>query len=84
MILTSRGSRVILVPKPMKRRNVESALRAAGCGIAESNSGRNPHDKWECPCGKHTANVPRHIEISAGVIGDCIRRMECLPKGWLQ
>jgi hypothetical protein len=26
----------------------------------------------------------RHSEISAGVVGDTIERMKCLPEGWLQ
>ncbi len=26
----------------------------------------------------------KHVEISAGVIGDTIERVKCLPEGWLQ
>jgi hypothetical protein len=46
--------------------------------------GRNPHQKWVCPCGKHSANIPRHRYISPGVVADTIKRMDCLPGGWLQ
>lgn len=67
----------------MRKRNVEQALKAEGCSPV-ANSGRGEHEKWVCPCGKHTANVPRHAEISAGVVGDIQKRMACLSKGWLQ
>jgi hypothetical protein len=45
-----------------------------------------PHTTWQCPssCGHHTADIPRHVDISPGVIRDTINRMTCLPKGWLQ
>jgi hypothetical protein len=68
------------VTKPEKRRELERALRAAGCGI-KSDTG--DHTKWICPCGGHTANIPRHGTISAGVVTSTIKRLACLPKGWL-
>lgn len=69
------------MPKEMKRRNVNRALSAAGCTI---KSDKGAHTKWVCPCGQHSANIPRHTVISPGVAADTIRRMQCLPKGWLQ
>ncbi len=42
------------------------------------------HTRWGCPCLQHTADVPRHRDISPGVVRDIIKRMECLPEGWLQ
>lgn len=67
--------------KAMKRRDVEAALLKQGCSI---KSTRGDHDKWLCACGRHSANIARHTTISPGVVRDTIRRMECLPKGWLQ
>lgn len=64
----------------MRRRDVERALRSNGCEIVAQGK----HTKWVCPCGKHTASIPRHVQISPGVIDDTIDRMACLPKGWLQ
>jgi hypothetical protein len=80
--LTSRGARFSVVPKAMKLRQVIRALRRNGCSEEKGTK----HTKWVCPspCGKHSANIPRHGEISPGVIGDTIERMECLPEGWLQ
>lgn len=65
----------------MKRTDVDRALRQNGCSV-KSDSGK--HTKWECPCGNHSANIPRHQTIPAGVVGDTIKRMACLPGGWLQ
>jgi hypothetical protein len=67
--------------KAMKRRDVESALRGKGCNVV---SDKGDHTKWGCRCGAHTAPVPRHLNISPGVVRDIIRRMECLEEGWLQ
>ena len=67
--------------KAMTLRDVESALRGQRCTVI-SQSG--PHTKWGCPCGRHTAPVPRHTIVSPGVVRDIRRRMECLEKGWLQ
>lgn len=78
--MTSRGTRFSVVPKAMKLRLVISALKKHGC----TQQGGKEHEKWNCPCGEHSANIPRHRQISPGVIGDTIKRMACLPEGWLQ
>jgi hypothetical protein len=68
--------------KPMKYRNVKKAFEAQGC---TPKPGKGDHEKWYCPCGKkHMAVVTKPGEVSAGVIADTIKKMECLPKGWLQ
>jgi hypothetical protein len=68
--------------KAMKRRDVEAALRSGGC-VVISDDGK--HTKWQCSCGEgHTANIPRHGEVSPGVIRDTTKRMPCQRKGWLQ
>jgi hypothetical protein len=69
------------VTKSEKRRELERALRAAGCSI-KSNAG--DHAKWICPCSGHSANVPRHGTVSPGVVASTIKRLACLPEGWLQ
>lgn len=67
--------------KPMRDRLVVKALRAQGC---TSKQGKGDHEKWYCPCGEHIAVITRGGEVSAGVVADTIKKMECLPKGWLQ
>jgi predicted RNA binding protein YcfA (HicA-like mRNA interferase family) len=69
------------VTKPMKRREVEAALYRAGC-VLRSDSGA--HTKYVYPCGHHTTAVPRHKEITAGVVRNIVSQLACLPEGWLQ
>jgi hypothetical protein len=68
--------------RAMARRLVERALRKAGCSKRKPDTG--PHTTWLCPCGSHTADIPRHKDISPGVVRDTVDRMKCLPEGWLQ
>lgn len=65
--------------KPMKRRDVIQALAVNGCTVLSDDG---PHTKWGCPCGEHTANIPRHNEITAGVLRNTVARLTCLPEGW--
>ena len=67
--------------KPMAKRLVVTALAKQGC---RKLSERGIHEKWGCPCGQHTTAVPRHNEITAGVVRGIIADLTCLPKGWLQ
>lgn len=64
----------------MSRRLVEKALRSNECRVLRTTG---PHDVWGCPCGAHTAPVPRHNEISAGVVKNVQQQMACLGEGWL-
>ncbi len=64
----------------MKYRDVRKALLAQGC---QSKPGKGDHEKWYCPCGQHIAVVTRGGTLSAGVVGDTIKKLACLPKGWL-
>jgi hypothetical protein len=64
----------------MKRRDLERKLRAAGC--AKKVPDRGPHSKWVCPCGRHMVPIPRHTEISPGVVDSAVAKLECLPEGW--
>lgn len=67
--------------KAMRLRDIEAALHANRCTVV---SDKGEHTKWGCPCGVHTAPVPRHRTISPGVVRDIQRRMQCLGEGWLQ
>lgn len=67
--------------KPMKYREVRQALQAQGC---TSKAAKGDHEKWYCPCGQHIAVVTKPGNVSPGVVADTIKRMKCLPKGWLQ
>lgn len=67
--------------KVMKLREVEAALRRHDCKLLSQDG---IHTKWSCPCGQHTANIPRHKLVSPGVVRSTQKRMECLNEGWLQ
>jgi predicted RNA binding protein YcfA (HicA-like mRNA interferase family) len=69
--------------KPMAKRLVVAALSSNGCYKV---SEQGIHEKWSCPatCGKHSTSVPRHREISPGVVRKIERHMACLPEGWLR
>jgi hypothetical protein len=67
--------------KAMKLRDLNRALSRAGCSVKATSGG---HVKWVCPCGQHSANIPRHAQVSPGVVADTMKRMTCLPGGWLQ
>ncbi|TYK45105.1 type II toxin-antitoxin system HicA family toxin [Actinomadura decatromicini] len=69
------------MPKAMRLWDLNRALQRHDCEI---KSDRGRHTKWICPCGEHSANVPRHRVVSAGVVRGTIDRMACLPEGWLQ
>ena len=68
------------MPKAMRLQDVVRALTRAGC-LVKTKTG--PHTKWVCPCGQHSANIPRHNVVSPGVVGSTSKRMACLPEGWL-
>ena len=53
-------------------------LIIGGTGPLDSTRRRGAVD-WQ-----HTANVPRHKEVSPGVVRSTIERLACLPEGWLQ
>jgi predicted RNA binding protein YcfA (HicA-like mRNA interferase family) len=69
------------VVKEMSLRRVERPLQSNDC-LKVSDDGS--HTKWGCPCGQHTTAVPRHRDISLGVVRNIMRDLACLPKGWLQ
>lgn len=70
-----------MVFKPMKRAGVVAALDAQACEVLRD---KGDHTVYVCPCGSHRAPVPRHRNISAGVVRSIARQMTCLPEGWLQ
>ena len=65
----------------MKYRQVRAALVSQGCRF---KPGKGDHEKWYCPCGRHMAVVTQGKVVSPGVVADAIKKLSCLPKGWLQ
>ncbi len=67
--------------KAMKYRKVRAALLSQAC---TPKQGKGDHEKWFCSCGGHIAVVTQSRVVSAGVVADTIKKLPCLPKGWLQ
>lgn len=67
--------------KGMKRREIETALREQQCRPLRNKGG---HEVWGCPCGQHRFALPNHTVTSPGVVRDAVRKLACLPEGWLQ
>lgn len=65
----------------MKRRDVIRRLAAVGATVLRD---RGDHTVFVCSCGKHRVPVPRHSEITAGVLDSIQKQMACQDKGWLQ
>ena len=42
------------------------------------------HQKWYCPCGKHMAVIVEARIVSPGIVRDTVKKLACLPEGWLQ
>jgi hypothetical protein len=69
------------VVSSMRYRDIQAALLDSGCRWTQ---GKGDHEKWYCPCGEHMAVVATARVVSPGVVGDLIKKLACLPKGWLQ
>lgn len=67
--------------KAMRYREVKKALLQNHCTW---KPGKGDHEKWYCPCGQHLAVITTGGTVSPGVVGDTIKKLECLPEGWLQ
>ena len=67
--------------KAMTYREMAAAMSTNGC---TSKPGPGDHEKWYCPCGQHMTVVTRPGIVSPGLVREAIRRLVCLPKGWLQ
>ena len=65
----------------MERRDVLQRLVAIGAIIVREGG---EHTIYGCACGRHQTAVPRHRDITAGVVGSIQKQIECQPKGWLQ
>jgi predicted RNA binding protein YcfA (HicA-like mRNA interferase family) len=70
-----------MVFKPKSRRAVVKTMKKLGCAVLRDTGGHTVH---VCPCGQHTAAVPRHRQVSAGVLASIGDRWQCLERRWLQ
>lgn len=69
-----------MVPKPQKYRDVAKALRARGWVLLRQ--GKGSHELWGLPDESVKESVPRHGEVSAGVIGQLLKKLPDPPASW--
>ena len=81
MVWSERAVRQHWLWHRLRLLDLASGELAAAAGLAGRRPAAN-HDIWKCADGKHTASIPRHGDVSAGVIGDP-NKIPCQPKGWL-
>jgi len=60
---------------------MRSALLRYGC---RWSPGKGDHEKWYCPGGEHLAVITTGGVVSPGVVDDVIKKLACLPEGWLR
>ncbi len=65
----------------MKKRDMVKALNDAG---ATKIRDKGNHEVWRCSCGQHMTQVPRHNEVTPGVVRSIIKDMACHKEGWLK
>ncbi len=68
------------MPKPQKYRDVIKALKANGWVLLRD--GKGSHELWGLPDESQKASIPRHGEVSAGIVGQLIRKLDQAPQNW--
>lgn len=66
--------------KPMKLRDLETALLAADCKVIRDTGN---HTVWGLPVRQAHRSGAAASQISPGVISKLVQLPPCLPKGWL-
>jgi predicted RNA binding protein YcfA (HicA-like mRNA interferase family) len=67
--------------RALRKAEVVKALKQQGA--TKVREGAN-HEVWHCACGRHRTAVPRHRVVTAGVVANIVKQMECHREGWLQ
>ncbi|MBD7980119.1 type II toxin-antitoxin system HicA family toxin [Oerskovia merdavium] len=68
------------MPKPQKYRDVIEALKANGWVLLRD--GKGSHELWGLPDESQKASIPRHGEVSAGIVGQLIKKLDQAPQNW--
>ncbi|KRC31685.1 toxin HicA [Oerskovia sp. Root918] len=68
------------MPKPQKYRDVIKALKANGWVLLRD--GKGSHELWGLPDESQKASIPRHGEVSAGIVGQLIKKLDQAPQNW--
>lgn len=68
------------MPKPQKYRDVIKVVKANGWVFLRD--GKGSHELWGLPDGAEKESIPRHGEVSAGVVGQLMKKLPRTPQSW--
>lgn len=68
------------MPKTQRYRDVVRELRARGWVLLRR--GKGSHELWGLPDESVKESVPHHREVSAGVIGQLLKKLPNPPQHW--
>ncbi|MFD4421044.1 type II toxin-antitoxin system HicA family toxin [Agromyces sp. NPDC058484] len=68
------------MPKPQKYRDVIKVVRANGWVFLRDAKGS--HELWGLPDESAKESIPHHGEVSAGIIGQLIKKLPNTPQSW--
>lgn len=68
------------MPKPQKYCDVIKVVKANGWVFLRDAKGS--HELWGLPDGLVKAVIPRHGEVSAGVVGQLMKNLPETPQNW--
>ncbi|TQO19755.1 putative RNA binding protein YcfA (HicA-like mRNA interferase family) [Rhodoglobus vestalii] len=76
----SSGARPSLREKPQKYRDVIKVVEANGWVFLRGAKGS--HEMWGLPDASVRESIPRHGEVSAGVVGQLMKKLPETPQNW--
>jgi len=80
LLLQCKGAYTTAVPKPQKYRDVTKFLKSQGWVFLRS--GKGSHELWGLPDESVKESIPKHGEVSAGIIGQLIKKLPTHPSNW--
>lgn len=68
------------MPKAQKYRDVIKVVKANGWVFLRA--GKGSHELWGLPDSSVKESIPHHSEVSAGVVGQLMKKLKHTPDSW--
>jgi len=68
------------MPRPQRYKLVVKELQSRGWVLLRQ--GKGSHELWGLPDGSVYESIPRHREVSAGIVGQLVKKLPDPPKEW--
>jgi predicted RNA binding protein YcfA (HicA-like mRNA interferase family) len=75
-----KGDWIRVMPRPQKYRDVIRVLKENGWVMLRD--GKGSHELWGRPDESVKESIPRHGEVSAGIVGQLMKKLTKVPPGW--